>query len=96
MLVTLEESRKAILNITNSKYHSLINKLYDHPNRMTPKESATVTEIIEYINTTRIEPIRKLIDKLSKVSIKHYLTSLLTVRSSSLSTAFRSGELIPT
>ena len=96
MLVTLEESRKAILNITNSKHHSLINKLYNYPNRITPKESATVTEIIEYINTTRIEPIRKLIDKLLKVSIKHYLTSLLTVCSSSLFTVFRSSESIPT
>ena len=96
MPVTLEESRKAILDITDPKHHSLINKLYDHPDRMTPKESATVTEIIEHINTTRIEPIRKVVDKLPKVSMEHCLTSLLTVRSSSPSTAFRSGEPTPT
>ena len=96
MLVTLEESRKAILNVTNPKHHSLINKLYDHPDRMTPKESATVTKIIEYINTIRIEPIRKLVNKLLKVNIEYCLTSLLTIYSSSLFIAFRSGKPIPT
>ena len=55
-----------------------------------------VIEIIKYINITRIESIRKLVNKLLKISIEYYLTSLLTIYNSLPFTAFRSDKPTPT
>ena len=67
MPVSLEDSRKATLANTPPKDHEVVNKLYDHPDQMTESEMRVVTRIIEDLDKTKIEPIRKLMAEHQKV-----------------------------